>query len=41
MGKGCLRFKTLEELPLDVIADIVKSTSVEQRIAAAEAPRPK
>lgn len=34
MGKGCLRFKTLEELPLDVIAEIVAATSVEQRIAA-------
>lgn len=36
MGKGCLRFKTLEELPLDVIADMVASTSVDQRIAASE-----
>jgi len=34
MGKSCLRFKSLEELPLDVIGDIVASTSVEQRIAA-------
>ena len=37
MGKGCLRFKTLEELPLDVIGEIVASTSVEKRIAASEA----
>jgi hypothetical protein len=37
MGKSCLRFKTLEELPLDVIGDIVASTSVERRIEASEA----
>lgn len=37
MGGGCLRFKSLEELPLSLIGDIVASTSVEQRIAAAEA----
>lgn len=32
MGKGCLRFKALEDLPLDVIGDIVAATSVERRI---------
>lgn len=37
MGKGCLRFKSLEELPLDVIGDMVASVSVERRIAASEA----
>jgi hypothetical protein len=37
MGGGCLRFKSLDELPLSLIGDIVASTSVEQRIAAAEA----
>ena len=37
MGKGCLRFKTLEELPLDVIGELVASTSVEERIEASEA----
>lgn len=37
MGKGCLRFKTLEELPLDVIADMVASTPVDRRIALSEA----
>jgi len=41
MGKGCLRFKTLEELPLDVIGDIVASTSVERRIGLSEAARQK
>jgi hypothetical protein len=39
MGKGCLRFKTLEELPLDVIGDMVASTPVERRIELAAAAR--
>ncbi len=37
MGKGCLRFTTLEELPLDVIADIAASTPVDKRITDFEA----
>ena len=37
MGKSCLRFKTLDELPLDVIGEIVSSMSVEKRIEAEEA----
>lgn len=41
MGKGCLRFKSLEELPLDVIGDLVASTPVEQRIKNSEAARQK
>ncbi len=36
MGGSCLRFKALDELPLALLGDIVASTSVEQRIAAAE-----
>jgi hypothetical protein len=39
MGKACLRFKSLEELPLDVIGEIVASTSVEKRIKLSEAGR--
>jgi uncharacterized protein YdhG (YjbR/CyaY superfamily) len=39
MGKGCLRFTSLEELPMDVIADMIASTSVEQRIADSEGAR--
>jgi len=39
MGKGCLRFKTIEELPLAVIAEIVAATSVEQHIEAAQTSR--
>ncbi len=41
MGKGCLRFRTLDELPLDVVADMVASTPVDQRIAIYEASRAK
>ena len=42
MGKCCIRFRKLEELPLDVIGDIVASTPVERMIAAHEAaPRKK
>ncbi len=41
MGQSCLRFKTLEDLPLDVIGDIVASTPVERRIEVAEAARRK
>lgn len=41
MGKSCLRFDRLEDLPLDVIGDIVASTPVERRIAAAEAAKTK
>ena len=37
MGKSCLRFKSLDELPMDVIADIIASTSVDERIAQVEA----
>lgn len=39
MGKGCLRFKTIEELPLAVIAEIVAATSMEQQIEAAQTSR--
>jgi hypothetical protein len=39
MGQGCLRFKTLDELPLDVIGEIVASTPVERSIEMAEAAR--
>lgn len=37
MGKSCLRFNSLDELPLDVIGEIVASTPVERRIEAEEA----
>jgi hypothetical protein len=41
MGKSCLRFKKLDDLPLDVIGDIVASMPVERRIELAEAARRK
>lgn len=37
MGKGCVRFKRLDDLPLDVIAEIVGRTSVDQYVARIEA----
>jgi Domain of unknown function (DU1801) len=37
MGKSCLRFKGLEELPLDVIGEIVASTSPAEMITRHEA----
>ena len=41
MGKSCLRFKSLDDLPLDVIAKLVASTTPEDLIAKAEAARKK
>lgn len=41
IGKSCLRFKSLDELPLDVIGDIVASTTVERRIEVEEARQKK
>lgn len=40
MGKCCLRFKSLDELPLDLIGEIVGATTVDALIAYYEsAPR--
>lgn len=39
MGKSCLHFRKLEDLPLDVIADVVASTPPDQYIARYEASR--
>ncbi len=39
MGKSCVRFKRLEDLPLDVIGDEVASTSPEALIAHYERSR--
>jgi len=39
MGKSCLRFRKLEELPPDVIARVIACTSPEQYIARYEASR--
>jgi hypothetical protein len=41
MGGSCLRFKKLEDIPLDVIGDLIASSSVEERIAVAEKAKTK
>ena len=41
MGKSCLRFKTLEDLPLDALAHLIASTPPEKLIALYEAARAK
>jgi hypothetical protein len=33
MGKSCVRFKELEELPLDVLGEAVESIGVEELVA--------
>ena len=33
MGKSCLRFKTLDDLPLDVIGKVIKSTKARDWVA--------
>jgi hypothetical protein len=39
MGKSCVRFRTLDDLPLDVVADAIRATSVAEFVAAYEASR--
>ena len=39
MGKSCLRFKRLEDLPLDLIGAVIERTSVDDIIAAYERSR--
>jgi len=39
MGKACIRFKKLQDLPLDVIAQVIADTTPEQYIARYEASR--
>ena len=39
MGKSCLRFRNIEDLPLDVIGELIASMSVEAYIASHEAGR--
>ena len=39
MGKACIHFRRLEDLPLDVIAELATRTSVEQLIALVEESR--
>lgn len=39
MGKSCVRFRTLDDLPLDVVAGAIAAMSVEQFLATYEASR--
>ena len=39
MGKCCLRFKRLEDVPLDLVGTLVAATSVDERIANEERRR--
>ena len=39
MGKSCVRFKSVDDLPLDLIGEVIGSCSVEQMIAGYEATR--
>ena len=41
MGKSCVRFKTTDDLPMDVIADAIASTTVDDYIKIYEAARKK
>ena len=41
MGKSCVRFKNLDDLPLDVIGRSIAATSVDAYIARYEASRQK
>ena len=36
VGKSCVRFRRLDDLPLDVVAEAIQSTSAEQLIAQHE-----
>ncbi len=39
MGKSCVRFKSADDLPMDLIADTIASTSVDDYIKSYEAAR--
>ena len=41
MGKSCVRFRRVEDLPLDLIAETIASTSVDEYIRRYEAARGK
>ena len=41
MGKSCVRFKRLDDLPLDVIGEAIARTSVDDFLASYEAARRK
>jgi Domain of unknown function (DU1801) len=39
MGKSCVRFRSLDDLPLDLVADVIGATSVDDFLASYEAAR--
>jgi hypothetical protein len=39
MGKSCVRFRGLDDLPLDLVADVIRGTPVDEFIAICEAAR--
>lgn len=41
MGKSCVRFKKVDDLPMDLIAETIASTSVDEYIRSYEAARGK
>lgn len=41
MGKSCVRFKKLEQVPLDVVADAIRAIPVKDFVAHYDASRPK
>ena len=40
MGKSCVRFRSLDDLPLDLVGEVVARTPVEDFISRYEAARP-
>ena len=41
MGKSCVRFRTLDDLPLDLVADVIGGTPVDEFITLYETARPR
>jgi hypothetical protein len=39
IGRSCVRFRTLDDLPLDLVADVIRGTSVGDFVALYEAAR--
>jgi len=39
MGKSCVRFRTLDDLPLDLVAEAIAGTGIDEFVAAYEAGR--
>jgi hypothetical protein len=41
MGKSCLRFKSLDDIPLDVVSEVIASTPIEDYVSRYKAIRKK